>query len=90
MPRSAVHRQAPQQPDWRGSGNVDGYLSSVFGHVDNLVQRLGITLASIIVLTWLTLASLYFIRDSVVGIVAIFLIAIVATVFARWMRLDRR
>jgi hypothetical protein len=39
-------------------------------------------------LTVLTLVSLYFMRDSVAGIVAIYLIAVVATIVARWKRPD--
>lgn len=89
MPRSPVSRQAPKQPNSHGSASLVGHLAAILTHVDNLAQRLGITLASIITLTVLTLVSLYFMRDSVAGVVAIYLIAIVATIFARWKRLDQ-
>ena len=89
MPRRPVTRQAPQQPHSHGSGSLVGHFSAILNHVDGLAQRLGATLASIIVLTVLTLVSLYFMRDTVVGIVAIYLIAVIATVFTRWQRLDQ-
>jgi hypothetical protein len=85
MPRRPVTRQAPPLP--RSPGSIAGHFTAVLENLDALTQRLGTTLASIFMLTMLALTSIYFMRDAVFGVIAIYLIAVLATVFVRLRKL---
>lgn len=85
MSRS-VRKQAPP-PSHSGSGNLITNISVVISQVHALAHRLGPTQASIFMLATLALVSIYFMRDSMLGVVVVYSIAVVATVFAHWKKL---
>lgn len=77
----------PHQPNAQAAGGIVGHFNSVVGQADNLVQRFGVTLAAILLLTMLALASLYIIKDGMYAVIAIYVIALAATIFTRWKQL---
>lgn len=88
-PPPVINHEPPYQGHVANS-SPGGVMNAVFQKFDAITEKWGITLAAIFILTVFTCGWLYLVKESTtatVSIVVVFLIAVLATLFARLRKL---